>query len=213
MKIIILGIQGSGKGTQAHYLATDYGLTHIAAGDLLRTEEKKNTKQGLLIKKQIDKGKLVPDALLYKLLLPLLKKKNYILDGYPRDLAQTAMLEKSTTIDYAIYILLHEQAVYQRLLNRTQCPKCHEPYGPGKPEQQPGTCDTCHIKLQKRADDNRQAISKRIKLFKEETMPVIHYYKKKKKLITVNGNQPPHQLYQDITKKLGLQPKNKLFKA
>ncbi|MDO8555551.1 MAG: nucleoside monophosphate kinase [Nanoarchaeota archaeon] len=211
MRLIILGIQGSGKGTQAAYLAADYGLLHLSAGDLLRAAGEKDTPQGKKIKKLLDEGKLVPQEIIHDIFKTHFKKNNFILDGYPRDIEQAKILDATTTIDHAVYILLNEATVYQRLLNRTQCPKCHEPYGPGKPEQRRDYCDHCAAKLIKRTDDNKTAIKQRIMTFKQETMPVIQHYKKKRLLITINGNQPPHQVYHDLINKLGLKPKKKIL--
>jgi adenylate kinase len=196
MKLIILGIQGSGKGTESKIVAEHYKIKHISTGDLLREEQDKFTELGKEIKSFIDKGNFVPDELITKMLKSRLPKDNWILDGYPRNLQQAKTLDKITSITAAIYLEIPEQEVYDRLALRLQCKKCGKIYGKNIPAPDSGICQ-CGNKLERRQDDLEIAlIKKRIKTFKEETLPILEHYKNK--LITINGNQKVMPVFNDI---------------
>ena len=200
MKLLILGIQGSGKGTQSKLIAEHYNLKHISTGDLFREEIDKKSKEGKEISSYIDKGNLVPDELTNKVLQKNLPKDNFILDGYPRNLFQAKFLEKIKKPDKILYIELSEKEVIRRLSLRFQCKKCNILYGANKMPKKEGYCDICNNILDKRRDDNEEAIKQRINIFNKETLPLIDFYGEK--VIRVNGKQTVEDVFRDIKKAL-----------
>jgi adenylate kinase len=201
MKLIILGIQGSGKGTQGKLIAEKYNLKHISTGDLLRKEVAEKSELGTEISSYIDKGNLVPDELINKIFLKNLPKDNYLLDGYPRNTSQAEFLENISKIDKVIFLELEEAEVFKRLEVRTQCNKCKIYYGLNNPPKKLGICNQCGEKIEVRKDDNPESIKKRINLFNKETLPIVNFYKDK--VIKINGNQTVEEVFEDIIKTLG----------
>lgn len=200
MKLIILGIQGSGKGTEGKLIAELYGLKHISTGDLLRKEVIEKTELGKEISSYIDKGNLVPDELINKIFLKNLPKDKFILDGYPRNLSQAEFLEKVNPVEKVIFLELPEQEVYHRLGLRVQCKKCGAIYGLNVKPKKEGICDKCQSILERRKDETPEAIKKRIDLFKKETLPLLKFYKSR--VIRINGNQTVEAVFEDIKKLL-----------
>ena len=200
MKLLIFGIQGSGKGTQSKLIAEEFRLKHISTGDLFREEIDKNSKEGKEISSYINKGNLVPDELTNKVLQKNLPKDNFILDGYPRNLFQAEFLEKINKPDKVLYIELSENEVIRRLSLRYQCKKCNILYGANKMPKKEGYCDICNNILDKRRDDNEEAIKQRINIFNKETLPLIDFYGEK--VIRVNGKQTVEDVFRDIKKAL-----------
>jgi len=200
MRLIILGIQGSGKGVESQLIEERYKVKKISTGDLLRKETSRRTNLGKEISSYIDKGNLVPDELINRILKKHLPKDDFILDGYPRNLLQAKILDKIAKIDAAIYLEIPESEVYKRLALRLQCKKCGKIYGKNIPAPKSLIC-TCGNKLDKRQDDiNIDSIKKRIELFKKETLPILEHYKAK--LMRINGNQPVTPVFNDIKKEL-----------
>ncbi|HLD13034.1 MAG TPA: nucleoside monophosphate kinase [Candidatus Nanoarchaeia archaeon] len=201
MKIVILGIQGSGKGTQAQLLEKTYGWKHISGGDLLREEEHKGTALARQLRTTIDKGLLVPDEIIHSLLLPYITHyEHFILDGYPRTLKEAILLDKTVHIDKVIHLILPEQEVYKRLQDRRECVRCHTTYNHAKPEQRKGYCDFCNTLLTTRADDTPEGIQQRIEIYHTETEPVLNYYKKKGILEEVDGTPEPKTIFNQLRK-------------
>ncbi len=200
MKLLILGMQGSGKGTQSKLIAEKFKLKHISTGDLFREEMDKKSKEGKEISRYISKGNLVPDELTNKVLQKNLPKDNFILDGYPRNLLQAGFLEKISKPDKILYIELSEKEMVRRLSLRYQCKKCNILYGANKMPKRKGFCDICNKTLEKRIDDNEEAIKQRINIFNKETLPLINFYKDK--LIRINGEQSVEDVFEDIKKDL-----------
>ncbi|MDO8628394.1 MAG: nucleoside monophosphate kinase [Nanoarchaeota archaeon] len=201
MKLIILGIQGSGKGTQAQLLEKTYGWKHISGGDLLREEEQKGTTLAKQLRTTIDKGLLVPDEIIHSLLQPYITHyQNFVLDGYPRTLKEAILLDKTVTIDTVIHLTIPKKEVYQRLKDRKECLQCHKTYNHEQPEKKQGICDICTIPLHQRTDDTPEGIHKRIQLYHEETEPVLKYYAKKGILKTIDGTPTPTTIFTHIRK-------------
>ena len=197
MKIVLIGSAGSGKGTYAQLLSERYNLKHISIGDLLRNEVNKKSIIGLKIDETLKKGELVDDNIILDLLKDKLKN-NFVLDGFPRTIKQARELEKITKIDSVFYVTLKDETAIKRLTTRIQCEKCGAIYGNYKKPLKDNICDICGSKLIKRYDDNEKSIKTRLKIFHKETKPLIEFYKKKKILIEINGNNTIDKVFSKI---------------
>jgi len=200
MKLIILGIQGSGKGTQSELISEKFHLKHISTGDLIRKEISEKTELGNKLKELISRGELASDKITNELLRKNLPKNNFLLDGYPRNLDQAKFLDSITEIDKVISLELSEKEVMKRLSNRFQCPNCKLQYGLNKMPKKEKRCDECQTTLIQRTDDKPEAIQKRIDIFKKETFPILEYYSDR--IILINGNQTVERVFKDIEKEL-----------
>lgn len=204
MNIIIIGPQGSGKGTQARLLSENFRIPHISTGDMLRELASQPTEQGAYIDLLINrKGVLVPDNIVTETLSERFAKddcsKGFILDGYPRNLSQARMLEEITKIDAVIYLSLSDTKSVQRLVSRLVCQKCGEIYGVLKKPAEEGKCGICGGDLYQRADESEWAIRRRLEIFHRDTMPLIEYYSHKRILHEVNADQSIEQVSSDIS--------------
>ena len=197
MKLVILGIQGSGKGTQSKLISEYYKLKHISTGDLIRDEIKRGNQD---IKKYSDQGLLVPDGIVNKLLEKHIPKDNWLLDGYPRNLEQAKLLEKFG-VDKVIFLKLSTSEVISRLANRFYCKICKEAYGLNNMPVKLGVCNLCGGNLGQRDDDKIGAIKARIEVFKKETLPLLDFYKDKEMII--KANQSVEKVFEDVKKELG----------
>jgi adenylate kinase len=206
--LILIGAQGAGKGTYAVILTKRYGMPHISTGDMFREAIKNQTPLGVEAKKFIDKGMLVPDALTVKLVEERLKRpdcrKGFILDGFPRTLAQAEALGRITELTNVVFLEVTESVIMQRIGGRIQCRKCgtifHKTNMPPKKE---GVCDKCGGELYQRDDDKPDAIKKRLAIFREQTAPLINYYDKKGIVSRIDANNPvPQEVADDIMKAL-----------
>lgn len=192
MRIVLLGSPGAGKGTQAKRLAVKLRLPHVSTGDLLRQNVKDGTALGNEAKDFMDKGLLVPDDLVAKMLWERFDKpdikKGFILDGYPRNLTQAEELDKILSqknmgIDLAIYLDASELVIIQRLTGRLVCALCGANFHTANmPPKTAGVCDNCGGRLYQRNDDKEETVKKRIEVYKKETASLIDYYRNKQKL-------------------------------
>ncbi len=215
MNLIIIGAQGSGKGTQASLLVERLGLRHVSSGDIFRAAIQNGTELGMQAKSYIDRGDLVPDSLTIHLILALLSEPEYssgvALDGFPRtrDQAQAldlALPQMQKTIDYAIYLNVPQEKLLDRLLNRYVCEAHQHVYNiRSKPPITAGICDIDGSKLIQRSDDNPENIKHRLNIFFQQTIQVTHFYRAQKKLIEVDGDQPIAKVSADIFEAMGLQ--------
>ncbi len=198
MHIIVLGAPGAGKGTQADILSQEMNLPHIASGDLFRQALEERTEVGLLAKSYMEKGELVPDEVTIKMILERINQPDCIsgclLDGFPRTLHQAEVLdevlkEQGKTIDKAIYMEVPNEELVKRLNGRRLCRVCQTPYHIiGSPPKAPEKCDKCGGELYQRSDDREETVKDRLGVFFAQTVPILDYYKKQGKLISVNGN-------------------------
>jgi len=197
MKIIMLGAPGAGKGTQAKMIAKEYGIPHISTGDIFRANIKEGTALGKEAKTYMDAGQLVPDELTVKILLDRVAKddcKNgYVLDGFPRTIPQAEVLDEALTklgdkIDFAIDVDVPDENIVRRMGGRRACVTCgatyHIEHVPPKAE---GICDTCGSELILRDDDKPETVSNRLKVYHDQTQPLIDFYTKKGVLKSVDG--------------------------
>jgi len=192
MNIIIIGAQGSGKGTHSDRLSEKLGIPHISTGDIFRAEVKKGSELGKKVEGILNSGKLVPDEIVNEVLKKRLSekdaKKGFILDGYPRNLEQAKNLDKIAKIDHVLYLEISDEKAIERISNRWQCKNCNTIYNLiTLPPKKPGICDKCGGPLYQRDDDKEENVKKRLKIFHEITEPIIKYYKKKGILDIVNS--------------------------
>lgn len=202
MKLIILGPPGVGKGTIAKKLVEKYNIIHISTGDLLREAVKNQTELGQKAKKFMNSGKLVPDDLIIPLIKERIKKddckKDFILDGFPRTIAQLKALEKITSIDKVLNLNSSEKTIIKRLSERRICKKCGAIYHiTNIPPKKEGICDKCGGILYQRNDDKPETIKKRLKTYKNQTEPLIGYYKNKDLLADINAENKIEKIIED----------------
>ena len=206
MKLIILGPQGSGKGTQARKIAERFGIPHISTGDIFRKNIMLKTELGKVAEEIINKGELVPDGLTYDLVKKRLLeqdcRKGYILDGFPRNLAQAKVLEEFSETDYALDVDITDEEAVSRISGRRSCKNGHVYHVTINPPEKEGICDIDGEPLFQRDDDKAEVIKKRLGVYHDKTKQVIDFYKEKGKLIEINGMQPIEKVFSDIIAKL-----------
>lgn len=209
MNIILIGAQGSGKGTQAERLAQNLGIHHISSGDLFRKASEEGTELGRKARLYLDRGELVPDDLTVSMILQHIAETNYIsegvlLDGFPRTIAQAEALDKGLLsadqhIDCTVYLKVPIEVLLRRLSGRYICRAAQHVYNRDtNPPKVPGICDLDGSELYQRPDDQGPAVQKRLNIFFEETIRLLDYYRKQGKLVEVDGNQPIEQVQSDL---------------
>ena len=199
MKLIILGAPGSGKGTSATVLREKYSLAHISTGDIFRSNIKNGTPLGLEAKSYMDKGALVPDSLTISMVEDRLSQddcaKGYILDGFPRTLAQAEALDemlakKNETIDAVLSIVVDDETIKDRVSGRRVCEKCGASFNVKfKPTKVEGVCDECGGNVVQRADDNEATVAARLETYYKNTQPLIDFYGKKGIIVEGDNNE------------------------
>ncbi|TSC95644.1 MAG: adenylate kinase [Parcubacteria group bacterium Athens1014_10] len=213
LNIIILGPQGSGKGTQARLLAEKFNLEHFEIGDMLREIAAGSSEFSKKVDKTINQqGKLVPYAWIIKMLKlrvqSLSANQGIIFDGSPRRLPEAKNLEKMLNnlgrkIDYVFIVNINEKESLKRLAIRMTCNACNQPFIIGKNVKKgQKKCPLCRGPLYVRKDDTPERIVMRLNIYKKETLPVINYFKKKKQLIEINGEQSVEKVKEDILKNI-----------
>jgi adenylate kinase len=200
-KIVLLGPPGSGKGTQAEKLNDDLGLVRLSTGDMLREAVRNGTDLGKMAKEYMDKGALVPDEVVIGLMKERIAelKEGFVLDGFPRTVQQAEALSEFVEIDHAINLDVDDEELVDRLTKRRSCPDCnvvfHLLY---KPPMKDGICDKCGAKLYQRSDDTEDTVRARLKVYRENTFPLIEYYNKKSILVNIDGSGNINQIYEAI---------------
>lgn len=211
--IIFIAPPAAGKGTQSALLEEEYGYKHISTGDLLRAEINKKNELGTRIEEIISKGELVSDDIITELLrneLNTVKNEKFILDGYPRNIAQAETLNKifsELNIEnyVTIYLDIEEELAKKRALGRVVCSNCGATYNTYFQNSMPkknGICDKCNNELKQRSDDNEESFKKRFTTYVEVTNPVLDYYKEKGHLQVIDSNQDSEFTFEDIKKVL-----------
>jgi len=205
MHLVLLGAPGAGKGTQVERLKGKLGLVHIAAGDLLRKTVKERTLLGQKAENFIKQGRLVSDDIVLELLEDKIRKekKGFILDGFPRNLFQAKKLDEilhreNRRLDLAINLEVKESTIIERLSRRLVCSSCGRIYNKEDLGDSSSTCRVCRASFFQRDDDNPEAIRERIKTYLKHTRPLISYYRKKKILYNIEGEQSPEEITQKI---------------
>lgn len=210
MRLIMLGAPGSGKGTQAQRLSELFGVPQISTGDLFREAVKNQTPLGREAKSYMDQGKLVPDEVVVGMVEERLKESDarsgFILDGFPRTLAQADALDQllnkdGTKIDKVIEIQVDDEEVIKRLSGRRTCSSCNAMYHiEFNPPKEQGICDRCGGKLYQRDDDREDVIRSRLKVYHSQTSPLVDYYQKKGIMVKVNGVGDINRVFENIVK-------------
>jgi adenylate kinase len=214
MRILFLGAPGAGKGTQCKKLSKKCDLTHLSSGDLLRDAVKNGTKAGLAAKEFMDKGQLVPDDVLINLFREKLSApecaRGFILDGFPRNIAQAKSLDQllseiKANLDVVIDLYTPDEILEERITGRRVCPNkaCNEvfhvKYHPPKVE---GICDACGTTLVHRSDDKPELVKQRLSVYHELTQPLVDYYASKNLLHKVDGDGEQESIFAAILKTL-----------
>ena len=213
MKIIMLGAPGAGKGTQAKKIASKYGIPHISTGDIFRANIKAGTELGKKAKSYMDQGLLVPDELTCDLVVDRISQPDaangYVLDGFPRTIPQAECLTDALKnlggqVDYAIDVDVPDEDIVNRMSGRRACLKCgatyHIVFAAPKSE---GICDVCGEKLVLRDDDRPETVLNRLKVYHDQTQPLIDYYSKAGVLKTVDGTRSLDEVFSEIVGILG----------
>ncbi len=204
---VMLGVQGSGKGTQAAILAKHFDIKSVSPGEMFRRAIAKKTVIGRLAALFINHGKLVPSAVTNRLVAQTLTRKAYrhgvILDGYPRNLRQAKFLARREPEARAFFLRLSDKEAYTRLRGRRTCPVDGSNYHIRfLPPKRRGLCDVCGVKLARRKDDASKAIRARIAIFHEETEPVIDFYREHNRLIEIDGSKSVKVVAKNIARAL-----------
>lgn len=197
-RLIFLGSPGSGKGTQGARLAEKFGLDFIGMGDILREEIKRGSGLGKRVSKYVEEGVLVPDELILELIRGRVEHNSgFILDGFPRTLAQARELGKIVEIDKVIYLRCRAEVVVKRLSARRVCPGCARVYNLlTSPPREDELCDECGAPLEQREDDREDVIRERLRVYEEETSPLLKFYGAK--LIEVDGDSRIEVVYSQV---------------
>ena len=213
MVIVLLGPPGAGKGTQAKNIVEKYDITHISTGDIFRRHIESRTPLGKMAAQYINKGQLVPDEVTISIVKDRVMESDcnngFLLDGFPRTVAQADAFfqiaaSAGKVLNHVINIEVTEEKLIKRLTGRRICTACgasfHVVFNPPKVE---GICDYCQGELTQRADDSIDAVMNRLNIYRKQTEPLIEYYKGKRLLRVINGEQAADKVFEDICNVLG----------
>lgn len=213
MKIVLMGPPGAGKGTQAKLISKMYSIPHISTGDIFRKQISKNTPLGIKAKEIIDKGQLVPDDITIHMVEERIGledcKVGFLLDGFPRTVVQAVALEaylenKNDKLNAVILVEVPRADILERMTGRRVCLNCgasyHIKFNPTKVE---GKCDACGNPVVHRVDDQDETVKRRLRIYDEQTLPLIKYYKEKKLLHTIDGTLDIKEVSKNICDNLG----------
>jgi len=200
MKLIFLGPPGAGKGTQAERISKLYGIAHISTGDMLRSQMREGTPLGAEAKGYIERGELVPDALIIAMVAERIKEADcengFLFDGFPRTVAQAEALNDISDIDMVIDIAVPAERILERIGGRRMCSGCGAGYHTSNYHKD--TCEKCGSPLYIRDDDKPETVKNRIAVYERQTKPLIEYYTNRGNLSRVNGDDAPDNVYADV---------------
>jgi adenylate kinase len=195
-RILLLGPPGAGKGTQAKRLTAEYDLDHITTGDALRQNKEMETEYGTP-GEYMDAGELVPDPVVNEIVVAALAEADgFVLDGYPRNLDQAEFLSEETDLDHVVFLSVPEDVLVERLTGRRVCDDCGANYHvefdqPGEE----GVCDECGGELIQREDDTEETVRERLRVYRENTEPVVEHYRDEGTLVEVSGEGTPDEVF------------------
>ena len=202
IKITLIGPPGSGKGTQSMQLKNSYVVSHVSSGDVLRNEVKNGSDLGKKVKTYMDRGEIGPAELITEVILNFVDtncQDGFVLDGFPRTVYQAEELQKRQNLDAALFISVPEDEIVTRITGRRICNNCnrifHVTYSP---PQEPDLCDDCQSPLMQRSDDTRETVLTRMRVFNEQTKPVLDFYERTGLLKTIDGKASPLDVYKKI---------------
>ncbi|MGK5555513.1 adenylate kinase family protein [Actinomadura kijaniata] len=208
-KYVIIGAQGSGKGTQSRLLVRDLDLVHISVGDIFRWHVQHHTKLGAQVRRTMSAGELVGDDLVESIVRERLAQHDwnygFVIDGFPRNARQAEFFLESYDIDGVIHLDLPDSEVRRRVLARRLCARCGMDYNliAHRPEVE-GRCDVCGGELVSREDDTEEALAERLRLYHEKTDPIIELFGRKEFVFTIDARADVHTIQQEIRTRLGL---------
>ena len=213
LRMILLGAPGAGKGTVAAKITKEYNIPHISTGDIFRDNLKRKTELGLRAQEYMTRGELVPDDLTCEIATTRLLeddcKNGFLLDGFPRTVYQAEKLEEFLTehgqsLDTVIQLVVDEELLIKRLTGRRVCKNCGATFHVITiPPKEEGICDICGEPLIQRADDTEETAVNRLKVYEEQTSPLVTYYEEKELLAPIDGEGTPDEVFQNILEVLG----------
>ena len=207
LRLVLLGKQGAGKGTQAARLAEQYAVAHLSTGDMFRENAAAGTAFGLEAKRYMDAGELVPDKIVIGVVEECLAPDGplgdgFVLDGFPRNLAQALALDEmlaSRGLDLVIDIEVPREIVLDRIAGRRVCENCQRTYHVNMMPTHDSVCDTCGGQVVQRDDDTEEAVERRLELYELETVPIIDYYRERGLLVVVDGVGAGDEVFERLT--------------
>lgn len=210
MNLIMFGPPGGGKGTYSSQIGEEYGIPHIATGDIFREEVKEGSELGKKVEEYLDKGDLVPDEIVNRVVKKRLSRSDcedgFVLDGYPRTLPQAEALDEAVDIDLVINLRVADEVIVNRLSNRRICRDCGEIYNlKSIPPEEEGVCDECGGELYQRDDDKPEVVRKRLEGYRERAQPLIDHYRKKGLVedVVAQEERPIDEMLDEIYKVIG----------
>lgn len=212
MKIVLLGPPGAGKGTQAKSISNRYSIPHISTGDIFRKNISENTPLGIEAKSFMDNGQLVPDEVTINMVKERLKeddcRSGYLLDGFPRTVSQAEALEsflqeRNESLNTALLIDVPSDFILERMTGRRVCPSCGASYHIKFNPTVDGKCELCGTEVVQRKDDTEETVKERLDVYKEQTQPLIDFYKEKELLSVVDGTKAINEVFENICDVLG----------
>jgi len=205
MKLILLGPPGAGKGTQAKFISKEFNIPHISTGDIFRKNISEKTALGIEAKGYIDKGLLVPDELTVRIAEDRLNsndcKMGYLLDGFPRTVFQAKELDKLDKLDCVLLLQVPDEFILSRMTGRRVCTSCGASFHiTNNPPKEEDICDLCGGRLVQRKDDKEETVAQRIQVYKDQTEPLVSYYKDKGILKTIDGTLEIEEVFKSIVR-------------
>ena len=198
-RIVLLGPPGAGKGTQSANIEERFGVPHVTTGDALRANRDVETEHGTP-REYMEEGELVPDPVVNEIVVEALSNtQGFVLDGYPRNVDQAEYLAEMTAVDVVPFLQVGEEELVRRLTGRRVCPDCRANYHVefDAPDEE-GVCDECGAELTQREDDSEDVVRERIRVYEENTEPVVTHYRESGELIEVDGEQSPEEVWKEL---------------